>query len=286
LPSDHIVVPSFAHLCAAHDERYRFVLRTETCAFWLNPVPGSAPATIKSTPAKAARHKVTCHIDCWHTHGALEAPVVELLVEADNPPSDHLLIVSARPLELPANLGTPSHPDIELEVPASISQMQADNTIRSRICSPTALAMALSAVNKTPQWQATIDACYDPLTRAYGAWPLAIRWAGQQGVLAAVEALSGWRDAVRVLEAGSPLVCSIRFEKDALNGAPLTSTSGHLVLLYGIKGDYVYIKDPAAARDSEVDRRYRVDEFSAAWLQRRGAAYIFTPGPSGNRAQT
>jgi len=216
---------------------------------------------------------VSCHIDCWHTHTELQAPVIDILVEAEQPPQDYLIALSARPLEM--RVRPIAGHEIEVPVNANISQMQAADAIKSRICSPTALAMALSAFGQAPAWQATIDACYDPLTRAYGAWPLAIRWCSRQGVLSAVEALSDWRDALRVLEAGSPMVCSIRFDKDTLQGAPLKSTSGHLVLLYGIEGDYVYIKDPAAALDNEVDRRYRVDEFTAAWLYRRGAAYIF-----------
>jgi hypothetical protein len=55
----------------------------------------------------------------------------------------------------------------------------------------------------------------------------------------------------------------------------MPQTGGHLVMLYGIQGEYILVKDPAAATDTEVDRRYQVNEFSEAWLRRRGAAYIF-----------
>ena len=46
-------------------------------------------------------------------------------------------------------------------------------------------------------------------------------------------------------------------------------------MVYGLHGDHVLARDPAAATNEEVERRYRMDEFGEAWLKRRGATYIF-----------
>ena len=121
-------------------------------------------------------------------------------------------------------------------------------------------------------------------TKAYGVWPLAIRWASLHGVIGAVEAFSDWDTARACIAADAPLVCSIRFDRDGLRGAPLERTGGHLVVLYGIDGDEVLVKDPAASTHSEVERRYDASQFSAAWLTRRGAAYVLAPHQTTGRA--
>lgn len=277
VPPDHIIVPSFCQLdeCDAH---FQFCLHGGFHDWPLNPVPAGTSPAAASKPASISNQaaEVSCHIDCWHTHSDLEQGVVELRVRCAHAPSSYLLTLSIRVLELGAD-ATPPVPDtsVMVTVPRNISQMNADAAIRARICSPTALVMALSALRRELNWQTAVQACYDPQTKAYGAWPLAINAAAQQGIAAAVECFYDWTDVVRILEAGSPLVCSIRFKQGQLQDAPLPQTGGHLVVLYGIDGGHVLVKDPAANQDSEVSKRYLAEEFSKAWLQRRGAAYIF-----------
>ena len=271
VPPDHIIVPSFCQL-DEYDAHFQFCLQSGLHDWPLNPVPAAGKTA--STSNKAT--EVSCHIDCWHTHNDLEQSVVELRVRCAHAPSSYLLTLSVRKLELGAD-ATPLVPDtsVMVTVPRNISQMNAEAAIRARICSPTALVMALSALRRELDWQTAVQTCYDPQTKAYGAWPLAINAAAQQGIAAAVECFYDWTDVVRILQAGSPLVCSIRFAQGQLQHAPLPQTGGHLVVLYGIDGGHVLVKDPAAAQDSEVSRRYLAEEFSKAWLQRRGAAYIF-----------
>jgi peptidase C39-like protein len=283
IPADHIIVPSYVQ-SATSDYRYRFNLHKGNQVFPLNPVPSSANAP--TTPAKqlkstsdqsrSGKQEVSCHIDCWHSHTTVADAWIELCVYTAQPIQDFLLTTSIRTLT--ANVSCDDARDVRVNVPANLSQMQAKTEIQRRICSPTALAMALSVYGIEVDWQHTVEACYDPLTRAYGAWPLAIREAAQAGVMAAVETINSWSDTVRILQSGSPLVCSIRFAKGALAGAPLEQTGGHLVLLYGIEGNEVLVKDPAAMEHDEVPRRYKLEEFSAAWLGWRGAAYVFASG--------
>jgi hypothetical protein len=275
VPADHIIVPSFCRI-GSGETAYQFTLHTDAKSFHLNPVPAQNDAQRKrTTPQPLSNPAVSCHIDCWHSHSALQRAVVRLRVAASAAPSNYLLTLSIRPLELNSVPAPRRGARTQVEVPRSISQMQADKSIRARICSPTALAMAMSVFHDDVDWPATVDACYDPLTKAYGAWPLAINAAARHGTLAAVECLYDWADIIAVLQAGSPMVCSIRFNKGELQNAPLPQTGGHLVLLQGIEDDFVLVKDPAADTHGDVSRRYSSEEFSKAWLQRRGAAYIF-----------
>jgi len=282
---EHIIVPSFSQL-ASPDSAYLFELHTNAAAYRLNPVPHNtaahsepgthSEATDSDGNLDTAASAVSSHIDCWHTHAHLSAPRVHVYVRSPRCPEDYLLTLSIRPLELTVDTTAMADwPPAGVGVPRNISQMQAQADIRQRICSPTALSMALSALQPEVDWEACVTACYDPKTRAYGAWPLAIRTAAQNGHLAAVECFTNWIDVLTVLKAGSPLVCSIKFDEGQLDGAPLPRTGGHLVVLKGLDARYVWICDPAAADNQSVVRRLKLEQFSKAWLQHRGAAYIF-----------
>lgn len=276
IPQGHIIVPSFAMLPACDTTyAYQFTLHAQG-EYALQPVPVSSAdsSAAKSKSTRQGQPLASCHIDCWHTEQALQASYVALTLTSTVRPDSYLLCLSCRPLE--AEPGRLPVDNVQTAIPANISQLEAQDAIKHRICSPTALTMALSTFVTAPSWQDTITACYDPLTRAYGAWPLAIQWASRHGIIGAVEVFSDWVDAIRCLRAGVPMVCSIRFAKGALQGAPLEQTGGHLVLLYGVQGGKVLVKDPAAKIAADVPRHYSIEQFSAAWLSRRGAAYVFS----------
>ena len=97
--------------------------------------------------------------------------------------------------------------------------------------------------------------------------------------MGAVESLESWEAVTQVLAEQCLIVCSIRFAKNSLTGAPLEMSAGHLVVLYGIdasdqKQPYVLVMDPAGETPQTVPRRYKLSEFSNAWLDHRGGAYI------------
>lgn len=281
LPTEHIVVPSFAMLGATY--RFQFDLLgadgSVASGNTLHIVPASeADAKALKAAATTSDKKpqvmpVSTHIDCWHTHTEVNDVTVRLTVWTDEQPTDHLLVVTSRPLELDAKpfSGDP----VSATTPASISQMQADKKIANRICSPTSLAMALSTHPAAPDASECTSRCHDPITNAYGSWPLAIHTASRVGVLGAVEACDNWANAATVLAAGTPIVCSIRFAKDELDGAPLNGTGGHLVVLHGIDNGNALVHDPAAPDADSVPRAYPLEQFTRAWLSRRGGAYFF-----------
>jgi hypothetical protein len=111
----------------------------------------------------------------------------------------------------------------------------------------------------------------------FGVWPLNMWAASRKGALGAVELFASLDDAVPALLAGVPVVSSIRFRSGELEGAPLDATGGHLVVLTGLTSDSALVNDPAGRGIAGVLRRYRRDQFAAAWLAERGAAYVMLP---------
>ena len=75
--------------------------------------------------------------------------------------------------------------------------------------------------------------------------------------------------------AGRPVVLSIRFGEGELDGAPIDSTRGHLLVVVGFDGDEVIVNDPAARAAAGVRRRYRRDQLASAWLDHSAVAYVF-----------
>ncbi len=281
IPSQHILVPSYACVSKAYQWQACAVTDNETSVLapvFANhelPWPGFASAN-HATSALLPK------IDCWHSESSLEALELQLVLFLPNseaPPDQDLLTFSIRPLDQQTELPDPTSA-VTASQPAPVSQMQADKAIARRICSPTATAMAVMGSTALSYWSEAVEACYDPDTKAYGKWPLATYWASQQGVLGSVEALWQWDDVVTVLQAGQPIVCSIRYSKGQLPGTPQEQSGGHLLVLYGIEfieeEGFALVMDPAGADADEVPRRYPLAAFTQAWLNHRGAAYLFS----------
>ena len=296
VPEAHIIVPSLS--CLEEAYQYQWIVSREALSGSAENLSALAPIT----PAGSTAHPifVVAHdaqgtlrgkIDCWHTESPLtesRAHVLLWLPNSSSPPRQDLLTITVRPIDL-EDIQLPHAEDsISLSMPRAISQMQAEPGIAKRICSPTATAMAVAGNQALEQWPRAVTACLDPHTKAYGKWPLAIYWASQNARIGAIEALADWQAVLTVLNNGSPVVCSIRFGKDDLPGAPMQQTGGHLVVLYGLEfeGEHgcALVMDPGAASAAEVARRYPLKAFSDAWLSHRGGAYLFsTPPASGSR---
>lgn len=281
-PRGHILVPSLA-LGGAGD-RFQCALEIGDGIWPLQAVPWEPDGDLWPRPPSAESAGDGCpegnppasaQIDCFHSERDLPASRLLIRLNRSEPPERFLIALSIRPLaivpEAPADART------VLPQPPALSQMQGPESIRQRICSPTALAMALQATNAPVAWPEAIEACFDRRSQTYGCWPLAIRCAAAEGRLGAVEALASWEPALRALDAGAPVVASIRFAAGELPGAPLPRSNGHLVTLHGIDGGQVLANDPAAPDAATVPRRYDLRAFGNAWLRHRGAAYILPP---------
>jgi hypothetical protein len=281
LSAGTILLPSLASSSAAASPsdaaadgvaafRHQWALRAGGATWLLQEVPAQAAA-----PAVPAGSPVSSRIDCFHVHQRLPSPELQLTLTASRAPAHYLICVSVRPVTI-AEPPLPAGRAALARAPAPRSQMTAPESIASRICSPTCVSMVLDLWGHSHDWLALAQECHDPVSGLYGVWPLALAGAARRGCLGAVEAFSDWREPLRVLYRGVPLVTSIRFSRDELPGAPLEETGGHLVVVHAANPETILVCDPAAP-EGEVLREYAAGPFSRAWLRHRGAAYILPP---------
>ncbi|MFM7119910.1 MAG: C39 family peptidase [Gammaproteobacteria bacterium] len=284
LPAGTLLVPSCALADTPH-VAHRWTLRAGAgAAAWALPWvrPPAGPITgPRPKPQPESDPRARTAIDCFEIHAPLCGDAtgpVRLCLEVEGPtaPRRYLITVSARAHQL-EHAPTPSTTVAPIANVPALSQMTADAAIARRICSPTSLTMALMALTGDTQadvWRHIVTECHDPATGMYGIWPLALAAAARRGHPGAVELFSDWSAPLSALQRGIPVVTSIRFGADALPGAPLRETAGHLVVVVGAGPETIIVHDPAAPTPDTVARRYPAEAFARAWLANRGAAYI------------
>src|SRR5438067_3254930 len=85
-----------------------------------------------------------------------------------------------------------------------------------------------------------------------GNWPFNTAYASERGLVSDVVQLHSLREAEPFIRAGIPLVASIAFTSNKLDGA-IKSTNGHLAVIAGFTGDgKVIVNDPASPTDAAV----------------------------------
>ncbi len=153
-------------------------------------------------------------------------------------------------------------------------------------CSPTSTSMVLAYYDKLPEpssyaWVSprypdrfvahAARMTFDPSLSGTGNWPFNTAYAAGLTGRAFVTRLHDLRDAERFVAAGIPVVASISFGRGQLTGAPISSTSGHLLVIVGFTAaGNVVVNDPAAADNRSVRRTYDRAQFEAAWWRRSG----------------
>jgi uncharacterized protein YvpB len=170
-----------------------------------------------------------------------------------------------------------------LKVPA-ISQFETGKTegvekISKRICSPTSITMMLRYYNTPGISLASIaDKTYDSGAKMFGNWAFGVatifneykKQKPNENIKTYVRWYESLDDILNHIKKGNPVIVSIGYKENELQGAPLP-TAGHLLLIRGGDGSYIYVNDPAAPENKTVTRKYRKDEFLKAW---KGVAYI------------
>jgi hypothetical protein len=70
----------------------------------------------------------------------------------------------------------------------------------------------------------------------------------------------------------------MKYQTGELDGAPLRSTSGHIILVRGFtaSGD-VIVNDPAAPDRGSVRRVLKAAQLERVWLRSGGIAYLVAP---------
>jgi hypothetical protein len=277
VPCGHIIVPSFSMLGGDYQYQVALVDATTGQSNRLNPLLTAAENLVNWPEKCADLMAVSAQIDCWHSESELLDIGLVITVQSVQAPSNYILALSIREISLTTTFSATK--SVLQDPPRAISQMSAEANLRNRICSPTSLAMVHASLTGKMAYAQIVDDCYDPATKAYGKWPLAVYAANTRNLVGAVESLASWESVAEILAKRWFIVCSIRFKKDTLTGAPLEQSAGHLVLLYGIdvsdpEQPTVLVMDPAGPTSGEVRRRYKLREFAQAWLDYRGGAYI------------
>jgi hypothetical protein len=162
-------------------------------------------------------------------------------------------------------------------------------------CSATSTAMVLKYWRTGPQgsdlaWVTpAVDAEVDFAARnvfdytydGAGNWPFNTAYAAEYGLEAYVTRLRSFTEAEEFVRAGIPLIISVSFEKDELDGAGY-GTNGHLMVVAGFtaSGDVV-VNDPAShllKDDGQVRTTYRRDQLENAWVPHSGGTvYVMHP---------
>jgi hypothetical protein len=172
-------------------------------------------------------------------------------------------------------------------------------------CSPTSTSMVLGYYDALPapsaySWVTPghVDPWVDHAARmtydadyaGTGNWPFNTAYAAPLAGHAFVTRLRSLREAERFIAAGIPLVASVAFGRGELDGAPISSTDGHLLVIVGFtaSGDVV-VNDPASPTRAGVRRTYDRGQLADAWLPASGGTvYVITddahPLPAGEHS--
>lgn len=232
------------------------------------------------------------NVDTWTTAGldAWQLRAV-LLREAGTTRTPRLDALGAVATRLPSTTSVPtSRPryaqGVVLPVPR-YSQRTHSSHGGEGWCSPTSLAMVLGYYDALPGEAETAwvgsghadrvvdhvaDATYDHAYRGTGNWPFNTAYAATRTDQAFVTRFRSLVGVEKLVAAGIPVITSLAFGANQLDGAPLRSTPGHLVVVVGFTADGdVVVNDPYGATKQGVRRTYDRGQFETAWLK-RGAA--------------
>lgn len=182
---------------------------------------------------------------------------------------------SNRPLAAPS-IG-PEIPRLGLPF---LSQKTSDEKLSGRLCSPTSLAMVLNHAGARCTVQTASERVYDNRFDLFGNWPRNVQAAWGMGVPGMLVRFDDFAQARAVLQAGVPIIASIRVEKGELPAAPYASTDGHLIVIEGMtaSGDLLVL-DPAVSDEKKGRRVYPAKDMAKVWLQAsEGTAYLLS-GP-------
>jgi hypothetical protein len=162
----------------------------------------------------------------------------------------------------------------ELDVP-ECSQYVAEFPDQRGWCTPASIAMLVGAHGTAVSVAEAAAGMFDRSYGGTGNWAFATAFAGTCGVAGAAAYL---RDLVTVehfIAAGLPLAASISWAGDALPGAPLDHSDGHLVVVRGFTpaGD-VIVNDPAQPAVRHV---YERAAFARCWVGHGGVVLLVAP---------
>ena len=262
-------------LSVVHDSAwgYQFAMECETKAGHSSRAVLDPVGSFVGAEASATNEAVAAEIDLLRIRTPLQAATLRLRVQGVAPTAPALLSVSVRRKgAVPAP--TLASRDTALVVPSQ-SQMVLRPELASRVCSPTSVAMLLAYYGHSADIYDVISEARHQPSGLYGVWPANIHAAARRGLLGYLLHFPSWEAARTLLDAGFPIVTSVRYEVGELSQAAIERTSGHLLVVRGCVGDTVLVNDPAAA--TKVARAYDLEEFCKIWLERSAVGYVLFP---------
>jgi hypothetical protein len=148
-------------------------------------------------------------------------------------------------------------------------------------CSPTSISMLLAFWGTNETVPTAASSCLDPTYGGTGNWPFNTAHAAAAGgdsIEAFVTRLSRIEQLERLTAAGLPVAASISFGTGQLEGAPISSTQGHLLVVRGfdVAGN-VLVNDPAGPTNDRVRYTYKRAQFDAAWAHSGRTIYVVHP---------
>jgi hypothetical protein len=259
-------------------ERYtlRFELSVWAAGTWS---PWVATVTLgpgEFTPLRMASDALVCDVDVYRAPAPVERVKLRIRLGAADPralmTAPWIATLSASDLAALAAEAV-TGPVARLAVPAR-SQLDAPPEIALRICSPTSVAMVLDFWGRPSATLPLAAEIYHPGADSYGVWPAAVQNAGRHGVAGYLLRFPDWSSAAWCLGQRLPIIASINYAAGELTDAAIPETTGHLVVVTGAEGDDVFVNDPVGPTVETVPRRYRLNEFRRAWLERAGVGYV------------
>jgi len=207
-------------------------------------------------PAQAYRYRLTIH-------GQPDIPTVTVCTQ----PAHKELVPFAE--KLPEGART-----VPIK-PISQMQLNVSEELRKRLCSPTALCMAMNALGVSVSPDEVMKGVYDSRAQIYGNWTFNTAYAYQCGLDACVTQFKRLSQLRNYVSTDSLVVATIGYGAGELTDAAIAQTAGHLVVICGWNNNLVQVADPAASQSDEVIRFYHAAEFARVWLLNKGGmAYL------------
>ena len=129
-----------------------------------------------------------------------------------------------------------------------------------------------------PEVDYTARYVYDYHYQGAGNWPFNTAYAAERGLVSDVTQLHNLREAEPFIRAGIPLVASVAWNSNKLDGG-IKSTNGHLMVIGGFTADGdVIAYDPASPTNADVRHVYDREQFERAWIPASGGiVYVDRP---------
>ena len=132
-----------------------------------------------------------------------------------------------------------------------------------------------------PEVDYTARYVYDYHYQGAGNWPFNTAYAAERGLVSDVTQLHNLREAEPFIRAGIPLVASVAWESNKLDGG-IKSTNGHLMVIGGFTGNgNVIAYDPASPDNPSVRHVYDREQFEKAWIPASGGI-VYVDRPAGH----